>query len=95
MKFELADSGSFAIDYLLRCGIESAILVPLILLVQRLSGDRLSPTVKHGLWFVLLVRLSLPAFPESQLSLFQVAGRIQQDVSVSYTHLTLPTIYSV
>jgi len=80
MTFDLADTGSVAIDYLLRCGIETAILVPLILLIQKLSGDRLSPTVKHALWFILLVRLSLPFFPESQLSLFQVADRIQQDV---------------
>jgi hypothetical protein len=76
MTFNLADPGSVAIDYLLRCGIESAILIPLILLLQRLSGDRLSPTAKHALWIILLIRLSIPAFPESRLSLFNLADNI-------------------
>jgi len=66
-------------NYLLRCGIEAAILIPLILLIQQLSGDRLSPTVKHALWIILLIRLSIPAFPESCLSLFNLADRIHQE----------------
>ena len=79
MTFEMADPGSVAIDYLLRCGIEAAILVPLILLVQRFSGDRLSPTTKHALWIILLIRLSIPAFPESRLSLFNLADKMHRE----------------
>ena len=50
------------------------------MIVQRLSGDRLSPTAKHALWLILLIRLSLPELPESRLSLFNFTSPL---ISVS------------
>ena len=49
--------------FLLEAGLQTFLIVPLILAIQALAGNRLSPTTKHALWFILLVRLSVPIFP--------------------------------
>ena len=74
MSFYLAPSSTLLINYLISSALEALILVPIILVIQRLSGERLSPTAKHALWFILLLRLSIPEFPESRLSLFWYQG---------------------
>jgi len=61
-------------DFLITSGLYSLVLIPIIMIVQWVSGDRLSPTTKHALWLILLIRLSLPALPESRLSLFNFAS---------------------
>ena len=59
--------------FLIESGVQALLLVPLILAIQYLAGHRLSPAIKHAMWFVVIVRLSAPVFPESPFSLFNVA----------------------
>ncbi len=64
------------LNYLLDGILVSAVLVPVILIVQRLSRDWLSPAAKHAVWLILLLRLSVPTLPESPLSLLDPPATI-------------------
>lgn len=57
------------LDWLFRVGWQSAVLVLLVLLVQRLFRRRLSAGWRHALWLVLVVRLLLPVTFTSAFSL--------------------------
>ncbi len=59
-------------DLLLRCSLQAAVLVLLILAVRLLLGNRLQGRWLFALWLVLLVRLALPWSPASPLSLFGI-----------------------
>lgn len=56
--------------WLLRSSGEAVVLILLVLLVQALLGGRLRPCWRYRLWWLVLLRLILPVFPESRLSLF-------------------------
>jgi beta-lactamase regulating signal transducer with metallopeptidase domain len=65
-------------DRLLEISAEAAVLVFIILLVQRIFRDRLSASWRYALWFVVLCKLLLPVAPPSPLSLFNLApGRLK------------------
>jgi bla regulator protein BlaR1 len=59
-------------DWLWRSSWQAAVLAGLILLIQRLLGARLTPAWRHNLWLLVLLRLALPALPESGLSIFNL-----------------------
>jgi beta-lactamase regulating signal transducer with metallopeptidase domain len=59
--------------WLLRTSWQAAVLAALILLAQFLLRKRLSAAWRHGLWFLLLIRLLMPATPGSSLSIFNLA----------------------
>ena len=56
--------------WLLRCSWQAAIVIVLVLVVQRLCGHRLPPRWRHALWLVVVVRLQLPMSLESPASIF-------------------------
>ena len=72
-------------DHLLMSFLYAAILVPIILGVQRLAGERLSPTAKHALWFLFLIRLSLPELPESSLSVLNLTPPSKTQVAPTFS----------
>src|SRR4051794_22866194 len=41
----------------------AAVLVILVLIVQKGLGERISPRWRHNLWLLVVVRLMLPALP--------------------------------
>jgi beta-lactamase regulating signal transducer with metallopeptidase domain len=55
-----------------RMSAEAAVVVVMVLLVQRICGRRLSAVWRHGLWGLVLLRLVMPVVPESRLSVFNV-----------------------
>ena len=59
----------------------AAILIPVILGVQRFAGERISPTAKHALWFLFLIRLSLLELPESPLSVFNLVPPAERKIA--------------
>src|SRR5262245_39896017 len=59
--------------WLLQTTWQATVLVALVLLAQFLLRNRLSPAWRHGLWFLLLVRLVMPMAPSSTLSIFNMA----------------------
>ena len=59
--------------WVIKTSWQGGVLVLLVLLVQRLLGKRLSPAWRHGLWYVVLIRLALPVSVESPVSVFNVA----------------------
>lgn len=58
--------------WLLQVSGQAAILVILILLVQALIGDKITPAWKHALWLLLVLRLALPIQIPSRFSLFNL-----------------------
>jgi beta-lactamase regulating signal transducer with metallopeptidase domain/outer membrane lipoprotein-sorting protein len=59
--------------WLLQTTWQAAVLAALVLLAQFLLRNRLSPAWRHGLWFLLLVRLVMPVAPSSAVSIFNLA----------------------
>lgn len=53
---------------------QSAVLIGIILLVQRGLGRWLAPRWRHALWLLVMARLVWPCYPESRWSLFNLAG---------------------
>jgi beta-lactamase regulating signal transducer with metallopeptidase domain len=47
-----------------------SILAVLVLAIQCVAGKRLGPAWRHALWLIVLLRLSVPFFPESRFSVF-------------------------
>lgn len=62
------------LDWLFRVGWQSAVLVLLVLLVQRLFRRRLSAGWRHALWLVVVVRLLLPVSFTSAFSLLNLVS---------------------
>jgi ankyrin repeat protein/beta-lactamase regulating signal transducer with metallopeptidase domain len=59
--------------WLLTASWQASVLALFVLLIQKTLGSRLNPRWRYALWLLVLVRLVLPALPESALSLFQFA----------------------
>ncbi|MBI2925344.1 MAG: hypothetical protein HYY24_06530 [Verrucomicrobia bacterium] len=60
---------------LLRSSGQAAILIVLVLVVQRLCRHRLPPRWRHALWLLVVVRLLLPFSLESPVSIFSALGQ--------------------
>jgi len=58
--------------WLLQTSWQAAVLAGTIMLAQFLFRKRLSPAWRHGLWFLLLVRLVMPMTPTCALSIFNL-----------------------
>lgn len=61
---------SWATGWLLRSSLQAAVLVLLVFAVQWLGRRWLPPRWRHALWWLVVARLLVPAFPESAFSLF-------------------------
>jgi beta-lactamase regulating signal transducer with metallopeptidase domain/thiol-disulfide isomerase/thioredoxin len=59
--------------WLLQTSWQAAVLVLLVLVVQMVFRSKLSPSWRYGLWFLVIVRLLMPAPPKSALSVFNLA----------------------
>ena len=59
--------------WLLAASWQASVLALLVLALQTLLRGRLNPRWRYALWLLVVLRLVLPALPESALSLFQFA----------------------
>ena len=64
-----------ALDLLWRASWQAAVLAGMVLLVQWLLRDRLSPRWRYNLWMLVLLRLIIPVTPQSSLSVFNLSNR--------------------
>ncbi len=79
-------------QWLLKSSAQAAVLVLVVLAVQRLFRRHLPARWRHALWWLVVIRLVLPASPASVFSLFHWAGwRAAKPVAAqsSYTPGTL------
>ncbi len=60
------------LDWLQRTAWQTAILVALVVLCQRLFRRWLTPRWRHALWWLVVARLVLPATPASGVSVFNL-----------------------
>ena len=63
------------LEFLLRASGEAIVIVALVMLVQRIARHRISTAARHALWWLVIVRLMLPWFPESSVSVLQLAPK--------------------
>src|SRR3972149_2127933 len=61
------------LSWLIRTSWQASVLVVLVLLAQALFRRWLTPRWRYSLWFLVLLRLVLPAVPEGGLSIFNLA----------------------
>jgi beta-lactamase regulating signal transducer with metallopeptidase domain/ankyrin repeat protein len=61
-------------EWLIQVSWKASIVVVLILLVQIIFKKQLTPRWKYALWLLLVGRMVLPLFPQSNLSLFNFAN---------------------
>jgi beta-lactamase regulating signal transducer with metallopeptidase domain len=59
-------------EWLVRSTLIAGIVICLILLVQKLFGNKLGPRWSYALWLVLLIRMVLPWTPSSRISLLNL-----------------------
>ena len=91
------------IDWAVQTGLSVTLLVVFILLIRRPFAKRFGAKAAYALWLLPVLRLFIPTitvprvFPETAVTgLPEVTAVLSPIVTpVSYTHLTLPTIYSV
>jgi thiol-disulfide isomerase/thioredoxin len=67
------DLASGLFEWVLQTSWQAAVLVGMILLVQQLFRKRLSAGWRYGLWMLLVLRLLMPATPDSAFSVFNAA----------------------
>lgn len=63
-----------AFTRVLTATLEGSVALLLILAVLEIFRRRIRIRIRHALWLIVLVRLLLPAFPSSPVSIFEVAG---------------------
>lgn len=61
-------------SWLARASWQAAVLVVVVLAVQGVLGRRLAPQWRCALWWLVVLRLVLPVWPGSALSLFNWIG---------------------
>ncbi len=66
----LLESGAGFVSWVWGNSWQAALLVGIVLAVQRICGRRLAPVWRHGLWWLVVGRLVLPWMPESGWSLY-------------------------
>ena len=55
-----------------RTSVQACVLIVVILALQKVLGDRLTPRWRSALWLLLLVRLAMPWLPESRVSAYNL-----------------------
>jgi len=70
-------------SWLLTTSWQASVLAMVVLVIQRAFGARLNPRWRYALWLLVVLRLVMPALPESTWSLFQFAPAPPATLSVS------------
>ena len=84
----------FGMMWLWRMSWQSAILVLLVLAAQWLFRDKLTPRWRFNLWWLVIIRLMVPVFPESPLSVFNLA-HISFEAQINPPLLSRPVAYAI
>lgn len=60
------------VSWLARNSLQACLLVGLILVLQSVLRDRISPRWRYALWLILVIKLALPWSPPSRVSVYNV-----------------------
>jgi beta-lactamase regulating signal transducer with metallopeptidase domain/thiol-disulfide isomerase/thioredoxin/protocatechuate 3,4-dioxygenase beta subunit len=60
-------------SWVLQTSWPAAVLVLLVLIVQMIFRNKLSPAWRYGLWLLVVARLLMPVSPQSAISIFNLA----------------------
>lgn len=64
-------------QWLFLTSIKSTVIVALIMIIRLIFRDRLSAQWRHTLWFLLIIRLILPFDLPSDISIYNLAPKVQ------------------
>jgi hypothetical protein len=73
---------------------QAAVLAGLVLAVQWLGRNRLSPSSRFVLWWLVLIRLALPVTPSTPWSVFNLTSRPMPAPMATLTPVAPPTGWS-
>lgn len=68
------------LNSLLEISLASSILIAVVLILRKLFKNKLGPTVRYGIWLVVVLRLLMPFTIPSPLSLMNILDFNRQDV---------------
>ena len=60
-----------------------SILTGMIILIKRLFNNKLSANWHYYIWFLLIIRLTMPYTPESSLSIFNLFPTTSQEIETA------------
>src|SRR5688500_11349454 len=66
-----------------RASWQACALALVVLLLHRLFGDRIPARVRYNLWLLVVLRLALPAPPQSAFSLFNLFSGLDPQLAIS------------
>lgn len=64
---------------------QAGVIALVVLIVRRLTGSRLSPGWRYGLWLLVVVRLLMPVLPESRTSLYNFTPQFRTSAPITPT----------
>ncbi len=70
------------LDWLERTTWQASLLIALVLIVKRLLGNRVNPTIHYFLWVPVLVRLTTPWFFNGSMSIYSIIDYVPGASSV-------------
>ncbi|MBN1480024.1 redoxin domain-containing protein [candidate division KSB1 bacterium] len=74
---EIFDSIADVAQWLFLTSVKSTVIIALIMIIRLLFRDRLSAQWRHALWFLLVIRLMLPVDLPSDISIYNLAPKVQ------------------
>ena len=79
---------TYHLPWLLKASCQAAVLILLVLAVQRAFGRQLSPRWRYGLWLLVVVRLALPWTMPSSVSVFNLLNLPNASAAVAKLRAT-------
>lgn len=64
-------------EWLFLTSIKSTVIIALIVIIRLIFRDRLSAQWRHALWFLLIIRLMLPVDLPSDISIYNLAHKVE------------------
>jgi bla regulator protein BlaR1 len=94
-----------AFSWFISSTIAGSILIVFIFLFLFVFRKRFAPRIRHILWIVVLIRLLVPVFPNSQISILQIlsldfsptsssleVGEVKQDPHQQMDYIATPDL---
>lgn len=67
-----------------QASIAASILIGLLLIIRKLLQGKLGIKLQYALWFIVILRLTIPKLPESSFSIFNLITKIKEIASLLF-----------
>ncbi|MCT4584649.1 MAG: M56 family metallopeptidase [Peptostreptococcaceae bacterium] len=69
-------------DILLQMSFRSSLLIVIIFMIKYIFKSKINPKMNYIIWYLLLVSLMIPYFPESNLSIYNIGKNLNDNPSI-------------